>query len=182
MEKGAIELPKLGQSQREFQDVGRMLQVLVADSGGDFLSLGGFVAADTRDLKTMGHDAAMKKFQVPSIQPNAVDTTSLRNFNLAMGFGLLLMPDMVIELSGKPGGGLTRLALPFLSLDGLGSEDLPGHVPSTTENKPSSLVEPMLEGMGVLVWNLARVIVPEKPSPASMRPSERLGPTWRRAP
>ncbi len=65
-------------------------------------------------------------------------------------------PCVVIELSGNPFGGLTRVALPFMSLSGLRPQE---DVHSTTHSALGSgrnrnePVEPMLESIGVVVWH-----------------------------
>lgn len=66
---------------------------------------------------------------------------------LGPAFGILAAPCLVTELSGKPEGGVTRLCLPFISVAGMCQ-------PTAT----SDLVQPMLHGVGALVWNLAREV------------------------
>ena len=55
----------------------------------------------------------------------------------------MLTPCAVVELSEDPKGGLTRVALPFLSMW-----------------NTSDSVEPMLRALGVVVWHLASAVFP----------------------
>ena len=43
--------------------------------------------------------------------------------SLALGFGIVAAPCLVINSSNTPQGGLTRLALPFMSLGELSPEE-----------------------------------------------------------
>ena len=75
----------------------------------------------------------------------AVGRATRGDGGLALGFGIVLTPCAVVELSEDPQGGLTRVALPFLYT-----------------NEGQDAVEPMLRALGVVVWHLARVVFPEK--------------------
>ena len=80
-----------------------------------------------------------------------VDPKKPEHVGLALGFGIVLTPCAVVELSEDPRGGLTRVALPFLSMGNM-----------SDSNKGQEAVEPMLRALGVVVWHLASAMCPEK--------------------
>ena len=80
-----------------------------------------------------------------------VDPSKPEHVGLALVFGIVLTPGAVVELSEDPRGGLTRVALPFLSMWSM-----------SDSNKGQEAVEPMLRALGVVVWRLARAVFPEK--------------------
>ena len=97
-------------------------------------------------LREVGHGAAMRTWVVPLPEDPRVDPNKPEHVGLALGFGIVLTPCAVVELSEDPRGGLTRVALPFLSM----------------WNDANKAVEPMLRALGVVVWNLSRVVFPKK--------------------
>ena len=97
-------------------------------------------------LRDVGHGMAMKNWGVRLPEDPRVDPKKPEHVGLALGFGIVLTPCAVVELSEDPRGGLTRVALPFLSMG----------------NKGQEAVEPMLRALGVVVWHLAGAMFPEK--------------------
>ena len=74
--------------------------------------------------------------------------------NRAWLFGILSVPCPVVTLSCKPDGGLTHVCLPFLELG---------------RNRFGSVVEDMIESLGVLVWMVARIVYPAKVDARSVK-------------
>ena len=80
---------------------------------------------------------------MPEEEDRRVNPENPKHVGLALGFGIMLTPCAVVELSEDPTGGLTRVALPFLSMW-----------------NTSDSVEPMLRALGVVVWHLTNAVFP----------------------
>ena len=103
---------------------------------------------------------AQLRLQEPTVNPTA------RHAQLALGFGILAAPCPCVELNGNPGGGVTRVILPFMALEGLvpdtDGSDRWTDFRTVTRIHPRNTVEPMLEGFATVVWNLATCLCPNK--------------------
>ena len=75
-----------------------------------------FVIDDMASVHRVGHGKAMNAWVTPLPEDPRVDLTKHEHVRLALGFGIVLTPCAVVELSKDPQGGLTRVCLPFLSM------------------------------------------------------------------
>ena len=93
----------------------------------------------------------------------SVDPKKPEHVGLALGFGIVLTPCAVVELSEDPQGGLTRVCLPFLSMSKWNMPDSSMWQWNMSDsNEGQEAVEPMLRALGVVVWYLAKAMFPEK--------------------
>ncbi len=150
MVSGEAEVPKEWEKKKQqFQDATAVLQAIVtctdaASERGEAGRMKAFAIARLATLRDVGHGRAMKTYGVALPEDPRVDPKKPEHVGLALGFGIVLAPCAVVELSEDPRGGLTRVALPFLSMGNMSDP------------------EPMLRALGVVVWHLARAVFPEK--------------------
>ena len=144
--------------QQQFSDASAVLSAIVAGTASDWEEaerMKEFALANLDTLRAVGHGEAMKTWGVVQLpeEDRRVNPENPKHVGLALGFGIMLTPCAVVELSEDPKGGLTRVALPFLSMW-----------------NTSDSVEPMLRALGVVVWHLACLLY-TSPSPRDKRQS-----------
>ena len=161
MARGQVELPKLGIGGGQFENAGNVLRALVADrASADGKLVRAFAWATKDAIRARGHGAAMSQWYSPLPPDPFVHTSDRKHTDFALGWGIVAMPCPVVELSDNPSGGLTRVALPFLDICGLSPK---------WHGDAMSAVEPMLQAVAVVVWNLATTLFPDKVSGASLK-------------
>ena len=164
IEQGDADLPKLGMGGGQFHDADHVLQALVAGQESEDGQLVRAFAEERRDrLRAKGHGKAMAEWYVPLLADPAVNPGDETYDLLALGWGIVAVPGPIVELSADPAGGLTRVALPFLNVSGLAPVGASGAA------DPMDLVEPMLQAVAVVVWNLAETLFPDKVLGASLK-------------
>ncbi len=125
----------------------QMLASMLSGPTNELDDLFSFVQAGMSAVREKGIKRALEQWLVPLPDDPSIDPWDHRLTCLAVGFGFLMAPCICVELSANPDGGLTRLALPFMTL----FEPEPGN------KDPRDLVERMLSGLGSVVWRLTAV-------------------------
>ena len=149
MVSGEADVPKeWAKTKQPFQDASAVLSAIVtgtASESQEAASMKEFALANLDTLRKVGHGAAMKTWVAQLPEDRSVNPKDPKHIGLALGFGIVLMPCAIVELSENSQGGLTRIALPFLSMSNAWDS-----------------VEPMLNALGVVVWHLAEALFPMK--------------------
>ena len=163
MSRGEIPLAQFGMGGGQFENAESVLAAFRpgqdASMCADAKLLRDF-AMESRDaLRKKGHGASMQ-YYVPIPDPR-VDPKQEQHKQYALGWSLVAMPCPVVDLSNKPDGGVTQVVPPFLNLQALPWDGVKRRRNSDRED-PMNTVEPMLQAIGVLVWNSAESYYPDK--------------------
>ena len=112
MVSGKADVPKeLAKRKQEFQDVKTVLEALVPSTNAaselraEAESMKAFATAHLDDLRTVGHGMAMKTWAVQLPEDRRVNPENPEHVDLALGFGIVLTPCAIVQLSENQRAG-----------------------------------------------------------------------------